>query len=202
MLFAVRYSREQQEETHRRILRSVGRGFRSKGFGGVGIDALAKGAAATSGAFYGHFRSKADAFRSALTSGMEELRQAVLALRARHGDGWIEALADFYFSDRVTCDIADGCALPSMAGEVARSDAKTKTTFEKAYLQLVEALAGGLPGGHAEAEARAIVMTALFTGGVTLARAVRHSERRDHIARVLRDAAIAVARRPAPGAPS
>jgi TetR/AcrR family transcriptional repressor of nem operon len=194
MLVSVRYSREQQEETHRRILRSVGRGFRSSGFGGVGVDALAKGAAVTSGAFYGHFRSKADAFRSALTTGLEDLRQAVLGLRAQQGPGWIEALADFYFSERVTCDVADGCALPSLAGEVARSDAKTKTTFEKAYMQLVEALAGGLPGGHAEAEARAIVMTALFAGGVTLARAVRQSERRDHISRILRDAVVACAR--------
>src|SRR3954452_19181784 len=87
---SVRYSREQQEETHRRILRSVGRGFRSSGFGGVGVDALAKGAAVTSGAFYGHFRSKADAFRSALTTGLEDLRQAVLGLRAEQGPGWIE----------------------------------------------------------------------------------------------------------------
>ena len=191
----MRYSREQQEETRRRILRSVGRGFRSKGFGGAGVDALAKGAAVTSGAFYGHFRSKAEAFRSALTTGMEELRQGVLGLQADHGAGWIEALADFYFTERVTCDVADGCALPSLAGEVARSDAKTKTTFEQAYLQLVAALAGGLPGGgRADAEARAIVMTALFAGGVTIARAVRRSEQRDHIARILRDAVVSCAR--------
>jgi AcrR family transcriptional regulator len=194
MLPSVRYSREQQEETHRRILRSVGRGFRSKGFGGVGIDALAKGAAVTSGAFYGHFRSKAEAFRSALTAGLEDFRQGVLGLQADHGAGWIEALADFYFTNRVTCDLADGCALPSLAGEVARSDAKTKTTFEQAFQQLVEALAGGLPGNRADAEARAIVMTALFAGGVTIARAVRRSERRDQIARILRDAVVSCAR--------
>lgn len=194
MLTTMRYSPEQQEETHRRILRSIGRGFRSKGFGGVGVDALAKGAAVTSGAFYGHFRSKADAFRSAVATGLDDLRRAVLGLQARHGDGWIEALADFYFTDRVTCDVADGCALPSLVGEVARSDAKTKTTFEKAYLQLVEALAHGLPGGRVDAEARAIVMTALFAGGVTVARAVRQSERRDHIAQILRNAVVACAR--------
>lgn len=53
----MRYSREHQEETQRRLLRAVGRGFRAKGFGGIGIDGLAKGAALTSGAFYAHFRS-------------------------------------------------------------------------------------------------------------------------------------------------
>lgn len=190
----MRYSREQQEETHRRILRSVGRGFRSKGFGGIGIDALAKGADLTSGAFYGHFRSKADAFRAALTTGLNEFTQGILALRARHGDAWIEVLAKFYFTERVTCDVAEGCALASLTSEVTRGDAKTRTTFEKAYMDLVEALAGGLPGERAEAEARAIVMTALFVGGVSLARAVRRTELRDRVARVLRDAVVACAR--------
>jgi len=52
----------------------------------------------------------------------------------------------------------------------------------------------GRDRGGPEAEARAIVMTALFAGGVTLARAVRQTERRDHIARILRDAVVACAR--------
>jgi TetR/AcrR family transcriptional repressor of nem operon len=190
----MRYSREQQEETHRRILGSIGRGFRSKGSGGIGIDALAKGADVTSGAFYGHFRSKAEAFRAALTTGLHEFRQGILSLQGLHGDGWIEALADFYFTERVTCDLADGCVLPSLAGDVARSDAKTKTAFEKAYLELVEVLAKGLPGEPLDAEARAIVMTALFVGGVTVARSVRRSELRTRIARTLRDALVACAR--------
>jgi AcrR family transcriptional regulator len=190
----MRYSREQQEDNHRRILRAVGRGFRSKGFGGIGVDGLAKGAALTSGAFYGHFRSKADAFRDALIAGLDEFRQWVTTLQAQEGDGWIEALAEFYFTERVTCDLADGCALPGLTGEVARGDAKTKATFEKSYFELVEALAAGLSGRRADAEARAIVMTALFVGGVSLARAVRRNEPRDRIARILRDAVVAIAR--------
>jgi AcrR family transcriptional regulator len=172
----------------------VGQGFRSKGFGGIGIDALAKGAELTSGAFYGHFRSKADAFRAAVSTGLTEFRDAILALQARHGDGWVEALADFYFTERVTCDPTESCALQSLTGDVARSDAKTKSSFEKGYLELVEALAKGLRGERADAEARAIVMTALFAGGVTLARSVRRTELRNRIAGVLRDAVVGAAR--------
>ena len=194
----MRYPSTHKEETRKKLIGSARAIAKRGGFGTTGVDELMASIGLTGGAFYGHFRSKAEAFRSALTTGLEDLRQAVLGLQAQHGPGWIEALADFYFTERVTCDLADGCALPSLASEVARSDAKTKTTFEKAYLQLVEALAGGLPGGHPEAEARAIVMTALFAGGVTIARAVRQSERRDHIARVLRDAVIACARGQAP----
>jgi AcrR family transcriptional regulator len=191
----MRYSQEQQDETRRRILRSVGRGFRGKGFGGVGIDALAKGAKVTSGAFYGHFRSKAEAFRAAVKTGMEELRGGVLGFQERLGDGWVEAFAEFYFTDRVTCALEEGCALPSFAGDVTRSDAKTRATFEKGYVELVDALAKGLPGERADAEARAIVMSAIFAGGVTVIRALRDETLRERVARALRDAVVAVARR-------
>jgi AcrR family transcriptional regulator len=190
----MRYSREQQEETRRRILGSVGRGFRGKGFGGIGVDALAKGAKLTSGAFYGQFRSKADAFRAAVRIGMQELRQGVLGFQARHGSAWIEAFADFYFTDRVTCELEDGCALPSFVSDVARSESKIRTTFEKAYRELIEVLANGLPGEKTSAEARAIVMTVLFAGGVTVARAVRDEKLRERVTRALRDAVVAAAR--------
>lgn len=52
-----------------RLADAVGRGFRTGGFGGAGVDALAKGAGLTSGAFYAHFESKADAFRLAVADG-------------------------------------------------------------------------------------------------------------------------------------
>jgi AcrR family transcriptional regulator len=189
----MRYSEEQQQQTRERILVAVGRGFRSKGFEGIGIDGLAKAAALTSGAFYSTFRSKADAFNAALVEGLEELRQGVLDFQVRDAEKWVEALAEFYFTVRVTCDPTEGCALPSLAADVARGDAKMRSTFEKSYVALVEALAKGLKGAREDAQARAIVMTALFTGGVTLARAVRHTELRDRIAKVLRRAVVAAA---------
>jgi AcrR family transcriptional regulator len=194
MLRHVRYSREQQEETHRRILGAVGRGFRRKGFGGIGVDALAKGARLTSGAFYGHFGAKADAFRAAVKNGMAELRQGILGFQARFGEGWIEPFAEFYFTDRVTCELENGCALPSLVGDVARADAKTRTTFEQAYLEVVQALAKGLPGARVDAETRAMVLTVLFAGGVTAARALRSNSLRDRLTKALREAVIACAR--------
>jgi len=190
----MRYSAEHKEETKRRILAAAGRGFRKEGFGLIGVDGLARGAGVTSGAFYGHFRSKVEAFRASLTGGLNEFRQAIEEIQTRVGEGWVESLADFYFTERVTCDLADGCALPSLSGDVARGDAKTKAAFQKEYWGIVAALSKGLPGKSAEdREARALVMTALFTGGVTIARSVRDKAMRDRVARVLRNAVVACA---------
>ncbi|WP_394847178.1 TetR/AcrR family transcriptional regulator [Pendulispora brunnea] len=191
----MRYSSEHKERTRLRILDAAGRGFRKEGFSLTGIDGLARDAGVTSGAFYGHFRSKAEAFRAALSNGLEDLRRGIEQCQAQAGDAWVEALANFYFTERVTCDLADGCALPSLSGDVARGDVKTKAAFEKEFLSIVATLAKGLRGGNAEGrEARAIVMMALFAGGVTVARSVRDKALRDRISRVLRDAVLACAR--------
>jgi AcrR family transcriptional regulator len=188
----MRYSSEHKQETKRRILTAAGRGFRKEGFGLIGVDGLARGAGVTSGAFYVHFRSKVEAFRASLSGGLAEFRQAIEQLQSSAGRGWVEALADFYFTERVTCDLADGCALPSLSGDVARADSKTKAAFEKEYLLLVATIANGLPGSNAERrEARALVMTALFAGGVTIARSVRDKALRDRIASVLAAAVVA-----------
>ncbi len=192
----MRYSAEHQEETKRKILGAAGRGFKKAGFGALGVDALASSAGVTSGAFYGHFRSKAEAFRSALSLGLRELRQGIEALQAQNERGWVEALAEFYFTERVHCDLADGCALPSLSQDVARSDAKTKAVFETELLAILASLSAGLERRGVrknDAAARAIVMAAIFAGGVTLARSVRDKELRERIANTLREATNEIA---------
>jgi len=53
----MRYKADQKEETRRKMLEAAGRGFRSHGYSGIGVDGLAKAADVTSGAFYSHFGS-------------------------------------------------------------------------------------------------------------------------------------------------
>ena len=76
----------QKEESRARILASAGRGFREHGFGGLGVDGIAKGAGVTSGAFYAHFPSKAAAFREAVAVGMADLREGIVRFRETAGN--------------------------------------------------------------------------------------------------------------------
>ena len=71
---------ERKEETHRRMLSAASRSFRSSGFAGIGVDAIAKAAGATSGAFYAHFGSKDQAFRAALDLGLDEVIEGLARL--------------------------------------------------------------------------------------------------------------------------
>lgn len=189
----MRYSAEHKAETRRRILAAVGRGFRKSGFGGIGVDGLAKFADLTSGAFYANFRSKAEAFQAALRAGLADVRTGVEIHRDKFGEKWVEAFAQFYFEQFVNCDLADGCGLPSLSGDVARADVKTRAVFEQEYAAVVDAVAAGLAGKAETRMSRAIVMTALLTGGVTLARAMKSKAMRERVAHAVQDAVVRVA---------
>ena len=59
-----------KEETRKKIVMAASRGFRKHGYGGIGVDGLAKSAGVTSGAFYAHLGSKEGAFNTALEFGI------------------------------------------------------------------------------------------------------------------------------------
>ena len=184
----MRYKPEHREQSRERILKAVGRGFRTAGYTGVGVDGLARAAGVTSGAFYGHFKSKAEAFRAALVTGLEELRTGVETMRARHGSGWLDAFADFYLTQKVTCPPAEACALPSFSPEVARADDASRTAYQEELLRLVETVAAGLPPAMDERGRReaAWALLAQLAGGVMLARAVADPSLAQEIAAAVR----------------
>ena len=182
----------QKEESKAKILKSVGRGFRSRGFGGSGVDGLAKDADVTSGAFYAHFKSKADAFREAVVVGLEDLKNGVEQMRAQLGPRWRSGFIDFYLADRRTCDLADSCALQSLSGEVARADDETRQAFETELRGIIEAVAAGLEGTPKAKREEAISLLALLVGSVTLARAVKDPAVSNEIAAAVRKTALAL----------
>ncbi|WP_114240594.1 TetR/AcrR family transcriptional regulator [Dyella sp. C9] len=182
----------QKEESRARILQSAGRGFRSRGFGGSGVDGLAKDAEVTSGAFYAHFKSKADAFREAVVVGMQDLQRGVEQMRAQLGTRWRKGFIDFYLGDRRTCELADSCALQSLSGEVARADEATRRAYEIELRAIIDAVAAGLDGTPKARREEAISLLALLVGSVTLARAVDDPAISSEIAAAARKAALAL----------
>ncbi len=180
----------QKEESRARILAAAGRGFRRHGFGGLGVDGLATEAGVTSGAFYAHFKSKAAAFREAVTAGIRALHDGIEAMRAANGAGWREAFVDLYLGERRTCALADSCALQSLSVEVARADDDVRAAYEAELRQVIAAAAAGLSGGSQQARRdEAIALLALLAGGVSLARAVKDPALAEEIAAAVKQAA-------------
>jgi TetR/AcrR family transcriptional repressor of nem operon len=191
----MRYGSGHKEEARAKILGAAGRGFRRLGYGGIGVDGLAKEAGLTSGAFYRYFPSKAEAFKAAALAGIVELREGVETLRAKEGAAWLETFIDFYMSVRRTCDISESCGLQTMTPEIARADEDVKTAYEAELLKVVEAVAAGLENGSlSERRKTAWAILSMLSGGVTLARATQDAKVGTQIAKAIKSAVLAVAR--------
>ncbi|MBJ9589149.1 MULTISPECIES: TetR/AcrR family transcriptional regulator [Burkholderia] len=189
----MRYSVEHKHETRTRILEAASRLFRQEGYGGSGIGPLTKAAGVTNGAFYGHFKSKGEAFRTVVLDGLDQLRQGVAALKAEHGARWRRPFVSFYLGPRRTCALGESCALPSLSPEVMRADDDTRDAYEQALRQIVDEVSSGL--GDRPDDDRAIAFLALLSGGVTLARAVRDPELAQRIADAVGRYAVVIAER-------
>jgi len=190
----MRYSAEHKQQTRRRILDAAGQLFRQEGYGGSGIDGLTKAAGVTNGAFYGHFASKRDAFRTAVLTGLEELRLGIAGLKAKRGRRWFHTFVDLYLGAKRTCDLGQSCALPSLSPEVMRADAVTRRAYEQELLRLIEEVASGLSARRsARREETAITLLALLSGGVTLARAVSDPALSDKLAQAVQKQALTIA---------
>jgi AcrR family transcriptional regulator len=185
----MRYNAEHKQRTREAILGAAGRVFRAEGYGGSGIDGLTRAAGVTNGAFYGHFKTKAEAFTQVVEIGLRELREGVERFQAEHGAGWLAPFADFYLGWKRVCDIREACALPTLSAEVARADDATRAAYQEEFRLLVAATAAGLGGD----EARATAVLALLSGAATLARAVPDPELGARVAANARAAALALA---------
>ena len=183
-----------KEETRQKILEAAGRGFRSHGYAGIGVDGLTKAAGVTSGAFYTHFGSKARAFDIALATGLDEVIEAIPQFQVEHGLDWVKAFADYYLSKSHRQDLACGCAMATLTTEVVRADQKVHSAFEKKMTQIADLLAAGLTGkSDEECRARAWAMLGILIGGINVARAMETSKVADEIAESIKTAAVKVA---------
>jgi TetR/AcrR family transcriptional regulator, transcriptional repressor for nem operon len=190
----MRYKLGHREESRGRILAAAGRGFRKLGYEGIGVDGLAKEAGVTSGAFYGHFPSKADAFKEAVVIGMQELREAVSDLQATQGAAWIEIFIDFYLGYKRTCGLEDACALQALTPEVVRADEEVRDAYSQELVRVIEAVAKGLPQATAaERRSRAWALMVMLSGAVTTTRALDDAALAAGAAKAVRAAAILIA---------
>ncbi len=182
----MRYKPEHKEQTRKKILSAAERSFKKNGYSGVGVDGLAKEAGVTSGAFYGHFSSKNIAFKEAVVSGLDELQAAIAEMKQSNGEHWWKEFAEFYTSQKRTCDLSESCTLQSLSHEVARSGEDIQEAFESQLLEIIELASSG------QNKDKTWATFAMLIGGVTLARAVKDKALSDEIAKAVKKEVISM----------
>lgn len=185
-----------RQATRQKMIDAAGRSFRAHGFAGVGVDAIAKNAGATSGAFYAHLSSKGDAFLIALEEGLNEVIEAIPQFRSEHGSAWIDAFIEYYLGKPHREDMACGCAMTTLSPDVMRGDDAARALYERKMSTIAGLIADGLTGGQPDdREIRAWSFLQLLIGGLIMSRSALSEDVSDLIAEAAKIGARNLAKR-------
>lgn len=170
----MRYVEGHRRQTHSRIVENASYGLRLKGTNGLSVVDLMKLAGLTHGGFYNHFDSRAELVSEAIGFAMDQMteRWKKLANGKISGDPFEAVIAD-YLSPRHRDNPERGCALPTLAADVARSSASERRSFAFKLEKMIDVFVELLPDEESQ-QARQIATGAIATmvGSMVLSRAV------------------------------
>ncbi|MDQ1408633.1 MAG: TetR/AcrR family transcriptional regulator, transcriptional repressor for nem operon, partial [Acidobacteriaceae bacterium] len=150
--------------------------FREEGLAGIGIADLMKEAGLTVGGFYKHFKSRDDLVAEAVGSALGVWKRQVDAAASDGPLVTYESLVDEYLSEAHRDHPGTGCPVGALAGDIARSDKRTRALVTRNIRENIELLAtllreatGDAKGG---ARTQAILGYCALVGALSVARAV------------------------------
>lgn len=180
-----------REETNKKIIEAVGRGFRKNGVAGIGVDGLAKLANVTSGAFYSHLGSKNKAFKIALEAGLDEVIVGISKFQKEDPENWIENFSNYYLSSSHQKDFECGCAMATLTGEVTRFSQDIHKIYEKKMEQIVLLIAKNINSDSGEnKKAKAWSFLSILIGGLNVVRAIDDVNQKESVSKAIINSAI------------
>jgi TetR/AcrR family transcriptional regulator, transcriptional repressor for nem operon len=188
----MRYDKGHKDASRQRIMEVAGARFRSDGIAATGLAAIMSDAGLTNGAFYPHFKSKADLVRESVAAAMEDQSQQLQQMIA---EGGLEAAIAAYLSPEHRDSPQNGCTLSALLPELARQPLDTRKAYMESLLKAVDAMASALPPDSGDSEEVAIALYATLIGTLQLARAVYGTPLSERILKAGADAARELVRR-------
>jgi AcrR family transcriptional regulator len=189
----MRYLPEQGARTRKRIVQSARVLFNRHGFEAVSIDRIMAHAGLTRGGFYRHFRSKGDLYAAALEDALRRPLHGVTADCAANDVG--RRLIDTYLSRKHMDGMDLGCPLVTLPGDVARADPAVKRVFQSIFVGMSDLFQRSLrESGLANGSERALAVTALCVGSMTVCRGLEDRELGDAVRAASRRLALEVCR--------
>jgi TetR/AcrR family transcriptional repressor of nem operon len=173
----MRVSRIQAAENRQTVINVASRLFRERGFDGIGLKDLMKGAGLTQGAFYKQFASKEDLAAQASERALESATLRWSAATAAKPEDPFGAVIAFYLSTEHREEKMDGCPVVALGSDAARQGSDVKASFEagiKAYLEIVGRLIAETEGE--ELNGKAMVVLSTMVGALTLSRVVNNPD--------------------------
>ena len=174
------YSQAQKEKTHKRIVAIASKRFREEGLAGIGIADLMKEAGLTVGGFYKHFNSRDALVAEAVGSALELWKRQVDATASGGTPVTYESLVDEYLSEAHRNHPGTGCPVGALAGDLARSDKRTRALVSRKIRDNIQLLATLIRNTNKtdrrSARSQAVFTYCALVGAIGMARAVSDDE--------------------------
>jgi TetR/AcrR family transcriptional repressor of nem operon len=166
------HSRTEKAKTHKRIVSIASKRFREEGLAGFGIADLMKEAGLTVGGFYKHFDSRDDLVAEAVGSAFGFWKRQMDTAASGGPPLSYAKLIDDYLNQAHRNNPGAGCAISALAGDIARSDKRTRALASEEIRNNLQLIAGLLPGKDKRtARSRAMLTYSALVGAMALARA-------------------------------
>ena len=191
----MRYEKGRKDASRDRIVEVAAQRFRGDGIAASGLATIMGDAGLTNGAFYPHFRSKAELVRESLVAAMETQSQQLQEALASGGPAMGIAA---YLSAEHRDNPGTGCASAALLPELARQPPETREAYTERLLVLARQLSAAFPQAK-DPEGDALGVFATLIGALQLARAVAGTELSDRILAAGADAARRLIQTPAGG---
>lgn len=176
----MRHSKTEKAKTHERIVTIAAKKFREEGLAGIGIADLMKEAGLTVGGFYKHFKSRDALVAEAVGSALELWKDRIDAVAAGGPRLTYESLVDDYLSEAHRDHPGMGCPVGALAGDLARSDKRTRAVATRKIRVNIELLATLIRDttktDKDTARSRAVMTYCALVGAISMARAVSDKE--------------------------
>jgi TetR/AcrR family transcriptional repressor of nem operon len=174
----MRYEKGRKDASRQRIMEAAAERFRCDGIAATGLAGVMNDAGMTNGAFYPHFKSKAELVRetvvAAIESQSDQMRQVMT-------DGGLEAAIDTYLSPEHRDNPEKGCTFSALLPELARQPLDARVAYSEGLLAMTRDIAARLPTQSEDSEGAALAIYAMLVGALQLSRAVEGTELSDRI---------------------
>jgi TetR/AcrR family transcriptional regulator, transcriptional repressor for nem operon len=188
----MRYHPDHKAKAREALLQAATKALRKSGFNGVGVDGLAASAGVTSGAFYSNFANKeallGEVIGANLGQPFVDPDSGTLAERHERLKGYLK----MYISAQHCADPGNGCVMPSLSEDVARSGDAVREVYRERMRELTGKIARTIGGEAGDANRRAWTIVGLMVGAVSVARALPEGPERQAMLDAALQQAIAV----------
>src|SRR6202011_3745182 len=173
---SMRHSKAEKAKTHKRIVAIASKRFREEGLAGIGIADLMKEAGLTVGGFYKHFKSREPLVAEAVASALGLWKRQVDAAASGGPPVTYESLVDDYLSEKHRNHPGTGCPVDALAGDIARSDKRTRAIATRQIRDHIELVATLIRDTNEKdkgtARSKAVLTYCVLVGAIGVARAV------------------------------